>query len=131
MYHIRLCKALSYSGIVSATREKPDVFTDDKATAEQALASGYFELVSGDAETLVVDDAAGTPLPPIPAYGGKTLDEMNVAELETFATYKGVSLKGVKKRTEIIAKLRAELPAEELEGEIEYGSPTMVELEDN
>jgi len=114
MYHIRLCKALSYSGIVSATREKPDVFTDDKATAEQALASGYFELVSG-----------------VPAYGGKTLDEMNVAELETFATYKGVSLKGVKKRTEIIAKLRAELPAEELEGEIEYGSPTMVELEDN
>jgi hypothetical protein len=107
------------------------VFTDDKATAEQALASGYFELVSSDAETLVVDDTAGTPLPPIPAYGGKTLDEMNVAELETFATYKGVSLKGVRKRTEIIEKLRAELPAEELEGEIEYGSPTMVELEDN
>ena len=56
---------------------------------------------------------------------------MNVAELETFATYKGVSLKGVRKRTEIIEKLRAELPAEELEGEIQYGSPTMVELEDN
>ena len=70
-------------------------------------------------------------MPPIPEYGGKTLDEMNVAELETFATYKGVSLKGVRKRTEIIAKLRAELPAKELEGEIKYGSPTMVELEDN
>ena len=30
MYHIRLCKGLSYCGVVSATRKEPDVFVEDK-----------------------------------------------------------------------------------------------------
>lgn len=44
-YHLRLKKALSYNGVVSATRKNPDVYTEDKATAEAAVASGYFDLV--------------------------------------------------------------------------------------
>ncbi len=42
MIHLRLCKGLSYSGVVAATRLKPDVFIDDEETAEAAVATGYF-----------------------------------------------------------------------------------------
>ena len=44
-YHLKLKKALSYNGVVSATRKNPDVYTEDKATAEAAVATGYFDLV--------------------------------------------------------------------------------------
>lgn len=45
MYHLRLNKALSYDGAVKATREKPDVYTNDEAVAIAAVASGYFDLI--------------------------------------------------------------------------------------
>ena len=45
MYHLKLIKALSYTGAVTATREKPDVFTEDETVAMYAISSGYFELV--------------------------------------------------------------------------------------
>jgi len=61
---------------------------------------------------------------------GKTLDKMTVSELETFATYKGVSLKGVRGKDNIIAALKEALGAEETENEVDYGSPTMVELQE-
>lgn len=48
-YHLRLTKGLSYAGVVSATKSKPDVFTDDKATADAAVSSGYFALLDGNA----------------------------------------------------------------------------------
>ncbi len=60
---------------------------------------------------------------------GKTLDDMTRAELETFATYKNVSVKGLPKKADIIAKLREVLGPEETSGVIKYGSPTMVELQ--
>ena len=40
MYHLRLIKALSYTGLVSATQKNPDTFTEDKAIADDAVASG-------------------------------------------------------------------------------------------
>ena len=45
MYHLKLIKALSYTGAVTATAKKPNVFVEDEATANAAVASGYFELV--------------------------------------------------------------------------------------
>ena len=42
MYHLRLIKALSYDGAVSATREHPDTYTEVEAIAQEAVASGYF-----------------------------------------------------------------------------------------
>ena len=54
---------------------------------------------------------------------------MNKSELETFAAYRNVDIKGCKTKTQIIAALREALPAEELEGPIYYGSPTMVDLQ--
>ena len=45
MAHLRLIKGRSYTGEVKATKEKPDVFTDDEATAKALVASGYFKRV--------------------------------------------------------------------------------------
>ena len=53
---------------------------------------------------------------------------MTVPELETFAAYKNISLKGISKKADIIAKLKDEL-GEETENEVDYGSPTMTELQ--
>lgn len=121
MYHLKLIKALSYKGIVEATRKNPDVYTDDKATADEAVASGYFRLVEDSTE-----ENENTSV----EVSGKALSEMNISELETFAAYKGISLKGITKKANIIEKLKEELSEEETEGIIEYGSPTMTELMD-
>lgn len=164
MYHLKLMKALSFTGIVTATKENPDVYVEDKAIADRAVATGYFKLVgSGEAhldggqfegwsfdevKRLAADmgiDPAGLSSKEnyieaieatevIPGAETdeehkpeKTLEEMTVPELETFATHKGISLKGISKKADIIAKLKAELDASETENEVDYGSPTMTE----
>lgn len=60
MYHLKLIKALSYTGAVSATRKEPDVYTEDKAVADAAVASGYFKLVE---EVAGSNDGDGTTPP--------------------------------------------------------------------
>lgn len=122
MYHLRLLKALSYTGVVSATKAHPDVFVEDKATADAAVATGYFKLLEDDEEI----PAATEEKEP-----GKTLEEMTVPELESYAAYHNVSLKGISKKADIIAKLKEELGDEETENEVDYGSPTMQELQEH
>lgn len=119
-YHLKLAKGLSYCGVVKATKKNPDVFVEDKATADAAVATGYFKLIEGEE----------APEPPKDPEPGKTLDEMTVTELETYAAYHNVSLKGVRGKENIIAKLKEELGAEETEGEVDYGSPTIQELQE-
>lgn len=126
MFHIRLIKARSYSGIVSATREKPDVFVKDGTIANAAMATGFFEFVEGDG---VLDTTGEQGNEDETGEQGKTLDEMNKSELETFAAYKDVDIKGAKTKADIIGKLKEALPPEELDGIIVYGSPTMTELQ--
>lgn len=123
MYHLKLIKALSYTGIVTATKKTPDVFVEDKATADAAVATGYFELAEEG------EDAGETPEDSEEGKPGKTLEQMTVPELETYAAYKGVSLKGISKKADIIAKLKAELDAEKTDNEVDYGSPTITELQ--
>lgn len=91
MYHIRLCKGLSYYGVVSATRKEPDVFVENKATADAAVASGYFQLMDGG------EEGAG---------GGQTitghldrgqLEEMKMDDLKRLAEDMGIETKGLKK----------------------------------
>lgn len=120
MYHLKLMKALSFTGIVTATKKNPDVFVEDKATADAAVATGYFKLIE-EAEEPTEGGEDKEP--------GKKLEEMTVPELETFAAYKGISLKGISKKADIIAKLKEELGAAETENEVDYGSPTMTELQ--
>lgn len=126
MYHLKLMKALSFTGIVTATKKTPDVFVEDKATADAAVATGYFKLIeepTEGGEEKEPGEGGGDKEP------GKRLEEMTVSELETFAAYKGISLKGISKKADIIAKLKAELGEAETENEVDYGSPTMTELQ--
>lgn len=129
MYHLKLMKALSFTGIVTATKKNPDVFVEDKATADAAVATGYFKLIEEAEEP----PEGGEEKEPGEGGGdkepGKKLEEMTVPELETFAAYKGISLRGISKKADIIAKLKEELGAAETENEVDYGSPTMTELQ--
>ena len=129
MITLKLIKGLSYTGWVNATKKNPYVTVEDEAIAEKAVASGYFEIVSSVPAQEPAEAAEAAE--PEPAYGGKTLAEMTKSEIETFATYKNVSLKGITKKTAMIAALKKALPDEDLSGEIKYGSPTIVELQDN
>ena len=123
---LKLIKGLSYSGIIRATAKKPIVEVEDEAIATLAVASGYFvNLDADEVQAEEVEEETETNL----QYGGKLLDDMNKSELETFAAYRNVPIKGKKTKASLIEAIRAALPAEELEGEIYYGSPTMVELQ--
>lgn len=126
MYHLKLVKGLSYTGVVEATKQHPDVFVEDKATADAAVASGYFAIVK-DGEDKMPGSEDGSQEGEKEVQG-KALEKMTASELETFAAYKGVSLKGLTKKADMIAKLKEELGEEETDGEVDYGSPTMQEL---
>lgn len=117
MYHLRLIKASSYSGIVTATRKNPDVFVEDQATADKVVATGYFQLIEGDGE--VTDNGEETP-------AEKALKDMSMAELETYAAYHDISLKGTRSKAVAIAKIEDAMGAE---NGVDYGSPTMQELQ--
>ena len=45
MYRVKLVKGRSYTGAVKATKENPFADVPNKDTAEDLVASGYFELV--------------------------------------------------------------------------------------
>ena len=129
MYHLKLMKALSFTGIVTATKKNPDVFLEDKATADAAVATGYFKLIEEAEEPPEGGEEKEPGEGRVDKEPGKKLEEMTVPELETFAAYKGISLKGISKKADIIAKLKAELGEAETENEVDYGSPTMTELQ--
>lgn len=129
MYRIKLTKGLSYTGIVSATKEHPIVCVEDEAVAEQAIASGYFEPI-GEAE-------APEPAPATPSDDSafnKALEALNKAQLETLAAYHDISLAGCKSKGDYIDAIKA---ATEGMSETEHlamlnaGSPTMIELQEN
>ena len=149
MFTLKLVKGLSYTlsmpdgNHISASKENPLIDVPD-SMAEGLINSGSFEPVS--LEGTLSTDSEGTATftaedggeqvselvaEPEPEYGGKTLEEMTTSELETFATYENVSLKGIRKKDAMIKKLREELPEEKTTGIIYYGSPTMAELQDH
>lgn len=104
MYHLKLCKGLSYYGMggaVKATRQEPDVYTEDKATADTAVASGFFTLV-GEVDA---------PWPPAGEVLGhldpEQLESMTVPDLKKLAADMGVDLKGLTVKADIIAAIAA------------------------
>ena len=109
-YHLKLVKTLSYYGLVEATREHPDVYVEDEATAKAALASGYFREVTGEPE----------PVEPEPEREPYTREQ-----LEDIAPEVGVvETKGFKKADFVDAILWAE-------GDYSNGSPTMIDLQES
>lgn len=111
MYHLRLCKALSYTGVVSATKKEPDVFTEDKAIADKALASGYFLLVEGGQTATIKGHLSK-----------EQLEGMKVGDLKKLAADMGIDTSSIEKKEELVEAISAEeveAPAEE-ENEVDY-----------
>ena len=99
MYHLRLCKALSYTGVVSATRKEPDVFTEDKAIADKAIASGYFQLV----EAAEQEDTGQQEEENEVDY--EELSNMTKAELTAYAAEHGISLEGCSTKADMLSAI--------------------------
>lgn len=129
MYHLKLTKALSYTGIIKATRKNPDVFVEDKATADAAVATGYFkvveEVLGGEAEMQTAH------------LDREQLEAMKFDDLKKLATDMGVDIKGLKSKNDIVEAIVAVevVPGSEVdeeENEVDYGesSPTMIELQE-
>ncbi|MCX4265954.1 MAG: hypothetical protein OSJ64_03955 [Firmicutes bacterium] len=106
MYHLRLIKGLSYAGVVKATRKSPDVFMEDKATADKAVASGYFEL-------LEIDEPSAVPKP----LDTASLEAMKGEELKKLAADLGVDVQGLKTKAEYITAIVTADTAPDSEGE--------------
>lgn len=92
-YHLRLSKGLSYCGVISATKQRPDIYTDSKDVADRAVASGYFRLI-GSA------DAPKQPEPPAQltaTLDPEQLNAMSASELRRLAGEMGLEVKGLGK----------------------------------
>lgn len=123
MYHLRLIKALSYSGIVRATRKNPDVYTDDKAIADMAVASGYFALVAELEVPNAETEKPSEDVPPADAGAAppdyESLSKQTKAELAEYAGSHGISLNGCRTKSDILEAISA----------AHGGSYTMMELQ--
>lgn len=135
-YHLRLKNAMSYTGVVNATREEPDVFTADEAIKAAALRSGYFDLVDvlAEQDTAAPADADTIPLTPAgeQADDGSTpatldrayLENLSFAELKRLANDMDVPVTKTTKKAELIDTLVAEtvtVPAEVDDTEPDFG----------
>lgn len=124
MYHLKLIKGLSYSGIISATQQKPDVYVDDEAIANAAVASGYFRVVSSAEEILqnLVGSMVSEDMHR--SYTREELENMSIDQLKEIAKSVGVvKTSGFKKVDYVNAILWAE-------GDYSTGSPTMMDLQE-
>ena len=96
MYHLKLCKGLSYSnGKVTATRKEPDVYLEDKATADAAVASGFFKLIEATDEAVIL----------IGRLDAAQLEGMDVKDLKALATQMGIDTKGMRAKKDFVAAI--------------------------
>lgn len=134
MYHLKLIKSLSYCGVVTATKQQPDVFVEDKATADAAVATGYFKLVEDEEEQ--PDDGGGTPTQ-TGHLDEAELAEMKLDDLKRLASDMGVDTRGLKSKADYAKAIAAvevtpgpETGSEENEVDYGEGSPTMIGLQE-
>lgn len=117
MYHLKLCKAKSYMGIVCATESKPDVYVPEKQQADKLVASGYFVLVSEEENTTnkivreeasEVEDTESLFEEPDEEGEDSLLVELQTkskAELVEYANKNGIDLTGCNKKDEIYSQI--------------------------
>lgn len=94
MYKLKLKKALSYAGIVTATKDKPYVTVEDEAVANAAVASGFFEIVEVNA----------TEEPPAKFATGTItkFNVMTITQLREYAKTNNIDLGKATKKEEIV-----------------------------
>lgn len=119
MFHLRLCKGLSYLGIVRATKVEPDVFVQEEEKAKALVNTGYFEMVSNEAEISrpqtetaeqenSADDLFGEGPGEDEQQGNPELMELqkkNKAELIAYAGQNGIDITGCKTKDDIYQKI--------------------------
>lgn len=115
LYHIKLKKAMSYTGIVNATREEPNVYTYDKDIATAAVRSGYFDLIDVEEDEAKADSALLTAAGEeaedgsIPAHFDKGyLDSLSITDLKKLAGDLGVAVTKGMKKDDLVAAITAE-----------------------
>lgn len=89
MYKLKLIKGLSYDGVVSATRHDPFVLVDDKATADNLVWGGFFELISAETKETVV----------------LSYNDMSLEELKAAAAERNIDTSALKKRADYVKAL--------------------------
>lgn len=115
LYHIKLKKAMSYTGIVNATREEPNVYTRDKDIATAAVRSGYFDLIEVEEDEAKADSALLTAAGEeaedgsIQAHFDKGyLDSLSITDLKKLAGDLGVAVTKGMKKDDLVAAITAE-----------------------
>lgn len=108
MIKLKLIKGLSYrggrDGSLKATKDKPFCYVETMEEAQEAIASGHFQMVEGE------QAIPGKPVNDIPP--AKAVDDMTKDELLAYAKEKGIDLSECKNNDE-----RKETIKKALEGE--------------
>ncbi len=96
LYHLKLKKALSYTGIITATKEQPNVFVEEEEVAKAAVASGYFEIIEKVENSKESSDT-----------DTKVFEDKKIEELKNIAIEKGIDVTTFKKKAEYIEAILA------------------------
>lgn len=94
MYRVRLIKARSYTGVIKATQERPDVLVEDKVTADAAVATGYFKLI-GEVEPEGGETITGH-------LDRVQLEKLKLKDLKKLAEELGIDTTGFKKNSDYV-----------------------------
>lgn len=131
MYHLKLLKGLSYNGVVSASQKNPDVYVLDETLANQAVATGYFKLVSGEIERVQLSSAQDVKSGNLDTA---QLESMKLEDLKRLAEDIGLDPSAYRKKADLIEAISSvEVTPVSEENEVDYGegtgSPTMIDLQ--
>lgn len=111
MYELKLIKGKSYTGIggatagLHATAARPVIAVEDEATANAAVASGFFSIVSSPAPAK--DEAPDSP---------KDYSRLTLTELKAIASARGISTADLRTKADYAAALASADLFEEMEG---------------
>lgn len=118
MFHLRLCRGLSYLGIVRATKAEPDVYVQEEEKANALVASGYFEMVTSGAEKVQPFTGCTSEADSIEEMFGEEAEEKvqedpelmelqkkSKSELIEYAGQNGIDITGCKTKDDIYQKI--------------------------
>lgn len=118
MFHLRLCRGLSYLGIVRATKAEPDVYVQEEEKANALVASGYFEMVTSGTEKVQPFTGGTSEADSIEEMFGEEAEEKvqedpelmelqkkSKSELIEYAGQNGIDITGCKTKDDIYQKI--------------------------
>jgi len=106
MYHLRLIKGRSYTGVVRATKAAPDVFVEDEDKYLAAMESGYFKEIKDAPAADTAGAPAGNEEPKQDPPAEEDISKRTIPELREYAEENGISLTGCSTKNEILQKIK-------------------------